>query len=82
MICLIDNHDETQLINKLVELHYDFDSWNHIVKECIITTIKHMGNQETEEDHEKLVNYLYDLDGDAIEEIEPILAEYGFTMEE
>lgn len=82
MIVLIDNHDANQLVTKLVELHYDFDSWNHIVKERIISIINHMGNTETDEEHEQLVNSIYDLEDGAADEILPLLEEYGFMMEE
>ena len=81
MIVLIDNHDETQIVNKLAELHYGF-TWNDTVKEAIIGTIKSMGNQETAEEHVSLVESIYDLEDGAAEDILPILAEYGFDMEE
>ena len=81
MIVLIDNHDETQIINKLVELHYGF-TWNDTVKEGIIGIIEEMGNQETAEDHASLVESIYDLEDGAAEDILPILEEYGFDMEE
>lgn len=82
MIVLIDNHDANTLINKLVELYYGFDTWNYIVRETIISTIEHMGNTETETDHRKLVNCIYDLEDGAADEILPLLEEYGFMMEE
>ena len=82
MIVLIDNYDETQIVNKLVELAYGFDSWNHMVKETIINIIEHMGNEETAEDHEKLVNCIYDLEGEAGYEVTAILEEYGFDLQE
>ena len=82
MIVLIDNHDENKIVNELVDLYFPMDSWNHIVRESIISTIKNMGNEETEEDHEKLVNMIYDLEDNAEEEILPILEEFGFEMEE
>jgi len=82
MIVLNDNHDANTLINKLVELYYGFDTWNHVVKETIINTIEHMGNTETDADHKKLVGCIYDLEDGAADEILPLLEEYGFMMEE
>lgn len=81
MICFIDEYDAQQLISKLVDLDYDFDSWNHIVRETIISTIDHMGEIATIAESKKITALLDDMEDDADQEVYSILKEYGFEEE-
>lgn len=85
MIVLIDNHDETQIINKLEKATYKEypTEQNAAICEKIADTLEKMDNTETKKDHEELESLIFMLDDQKLlGRVYNVLNEYGFAVEE
>lgn len=81
MIILIDNHDELKLVNRLNDLKVDALSFNQTVMNSLIRIVEKMGNMETAEEHEKIMNCLFNFEDGLCEDVLSILKEFGFKMD-
>lgn len=81
MIMLIDNHDELKLVNRLRELKVDPLSFNQTVMNTLIKIIEKMGNMETQAEHEKIMNCVYDFEDGLCDDVLIVLGDFGFKMD-
>lgn len=81
MMILIDNHEELKLVNRLCELKVDPLSFNQTVMNALIKIIEKMGNMETQTDHEKIINCVYDFEDGLCDDVLIILGDFGFKMD-
>lgn len=81
MMILIDNHDELKLVNRLRELKVDPLSFNQTVMNTLIKIIEKMGNMETQAEHEKIMNCVYDFEDGLCDDVLIVLGDFGFKMD-
>lgn len=81
MMILIDNHDELKLVNRLCDLKVDALSFNQTVMNSLIRIVEKMGNMETQTDHEKIMNCLFNFEDGLCEDVLSILGDFGFKMD-
>lgn len=81
MMILIDNHDELKLVNRLCDLKVDALSFNQTVMNSLIRIVEKMGNMETQAEHEKIMNCVYDFEDGLCDDVLIVLGDFGFKMD-